>query len=444
MRKFFFISFFFLATISYAQYKISGTITASNKQTSALLYKIQDLKLTFVQKTQLTKNRFQFLLPENSVSGMYRIIYDPQNNRFIDVIFHQENIDFKYNDVNGLSTIQFVESAENREYQLSMKLIGNAHKILDSLQLAYLQDASKKTATAYQKKSIAYLKTKNSILERSKKLFVKQIIQANFQHYSPEVIPSAKDYLDYKYTHFFDAISFNNEQITNSSLFIDKITDFVFYLNTSDNQKTQEKIYKKGVNEVVTKATNPILKKNIIELLLYLFTSEKKTSVVDFILENYFKKLPLTLQDTEFKQSILEELATEIGRTAPDFSWSENSQDFALSKLKSTQNYVLVFWSTSCSHCRKEIPELYTFTKEKTNVKVIAFGMETNADKWANFTKPLKKWHHALGLGKWENETAKMYQIYSTPSYFVLNENKKIIAKPETLEGLKNIIGLMH
>ena len=66
--------------------------------------------------------------------------------------------------------------------------------------------------------------------------------------------------------------------------------------------------------------------------------------------------------------------------------------------------------------------------------------MEENAVRWEQMKKDFPHWHHALGLGKWENKTAKTYSIYSTPSYFVLDKNKKIIEKPALFEDLKIIL----
>jgi len=144
------------------------------------------------------------------------------------------------------------------------------------------------------------------------------------------------------------------------------------------------------------------------------------------------------LQDKKFKTEKLALFATEIGRIAPDFSWTEKGKKLQLSSLNEAENYVLVFWSTSCSHCLREIPQLHTFLKDKKNIKVIAFALEKDAFVWENYSKTnLYGWHNVLGLKKWENQVAKTYQIVSTPSYFVLNKNKKIIAKPEEIEDLK-------
>ena len=49
----------------------------------------------------------------------------------------------------------------------------------------------------------------------------------------------------------------------------------------------------------------------------------------------------------------------------------------------------------------------------------------------------MDKWINVLGLNKWENEYAKKYDIVSTPTYFVLDSDKNILLKPESLEELE-------
>ena len=78
--------------------------------------------------------------------------------------------------------------------------------------------------------------------------------------------------------------------------------------------------------------------------------------------------------------------------------------------------------------------------KGKTNTEVIAFAMETSDGVWSNYRLKMPGWHHVLGLGKWENPTAKTYQINSTPSYFILGMDKQIISIPRTIDDLKFIL----
>jgi hypothetical protein len=80
---------------------------------------------------------------------------------------------------------------------------------------------------------------------------------------------------------------------------------------------------------------------------------------------------------------------------------------------------------------------VHKFLKENDKVKVIAFSLEKDAIGWISFKKTLPNWHHVLGLNKWQNKIARTYNIISTPSYFILDANKKIIAKPTELKDVK-------
>ena len=87
-----------------------------------------------------------------------------------------------------------------------------------------------------------------------------------------------------------------------------------------------------------------------------------------------------------------------------------------------------MFWSTTCSHCLNEVPQLYEFINENKKVHVIAIALENDEYGFNHHTEKFEKWTNVLGLGKWENKIAKEYKIVSTPSYFILDANKKIIS----------------
>ena len=171
------------------------------------------------------------------------------------------------------------------------------------------------------------------------------------------------------------------------------------------------------------------------------FESSKNLEIIDYLFDNHYNKLPIELQNAKFKTEKQALFATEVGRVAPDFSWSENGRNRKLSTLNDAETYVLVFWSTSCSHCLKEIPELHSYMKTKPNMKVIAFALENDAFAWEVYKKNnLPGWHNVLGLNKWENKTARTYQVYSTPTYLVLDKSKKIIAKPNAIKDVKEFL----
>ncbi|MCG8701648.1 MAG: DUF5106 domain-containing protein [Bacteroidales bacterium] len=96
---------------------------------------------------------------------------------------------------------------------------------------------------------------------------------------------------------------------------------------------------------------------------------------------------------------------------------------------------VLVFWSPDCEHCRVEVPilyDLYVDSVAHKNVKVISVNTayeKAGKISWIDFIneKKLYKWVNAWN--PYSYDPKELYNIDATPEIFVLDENKKIVAK---------------
>ena len=80
---------------------------------------------------------------------------------------------------------------------------------------------------------------------------------------------------------------------------------------------------------------------------------------------------------------------------------------------------------------------MYEFVKGNEDVKVIAIGLEDEPSQWQREIAKYPEFDHILGLGKWQNEIGRSYNVTSTPTYFVLNGDKKILAKPYDFPAYK-------
>lgn len=111
---------------------------------------------------------------------------------------------------------------------------------------------------------------------------------------------------------------------------------------------------------------------------------------------------------------------------------------------------ILYFWEADCGHCKTATPELHKVFQDLKNkdVKVVAvnlLGGEEGKVKWINFV-------NEHGLYDWINcwnpydfEFKKIYDIQTTPSLFVLDSNKKILAKKITpTQAGEIILSLMN
>ena len=440
----------FFTSISFSQHKIKGIMFPKVKTDWVIVYKIEGTKQVFVNNTTLKTDSlkignkkeaasvFEITLPSYAKSGAYRATYALEGAGSVDFFYHKEDVTFRFNPQFPDETITFLKSEENKLYREYITKISTAQEKLDSIQIAAFQNPGLNSKEPYKKALAKVLKTQQKYEELAKNKYIFPLVKATSRNNVPEIETSPNAYMEAMKTTYFDKIDFSNETLRNSSFITDRVADFVFYLNFSDDEKTQQNLYKEAIKKVLGKIKNQTYQKEIIEFIITQFEATKNLEIIDYLFENQYNKLPVNLQDAKFKKEKLALFATEIGRIAPDFSWTEKGKKMQLSTLNDASEYVLVFWSTTCSHCLREIPQLHTYLRDKKNIKVIAFALEKDATVWESFTKTnLFGWHNVLGLKKWENEVAKTYQIVSTPTYFVLDKNKKIIAKPDEIDDVK-------
>jgi thiol-disulfide isomerase/thioredoxin len=440
MKKLFLLLFLVSFSLQ-AQYKISGEMKPASKYTWVILYKTEGARQVFVKSGKVANGKFSFKLPADAKPGAYRVNYKTEGNGFVDFLFNKEDVAFTFNPAKAEQTIRFSKSTENKLYQEYINVVSNQQYKTDSLQIAYLKNPQAKTASLYRTQLAKIAALQKQYLKKSSGKMVSHFIKATNRYNSSVIAKDPQVYLKSINDHFFDTIDFNNKALYNSTFLVDRITDYVFYMNYSDDPTKQRELHNTAVKIVLEKAKDQTFKKDIIEFLITQFVNASNIDFADYVLNSYYKKLPANIKNAKFISNYLERTIVEIGRIAPEITWKTNGENYKLSTINEANNYVLVFWSTSCGHCLKEIPQLHTFTKNIKNSKVIAFGMEESNDKdWNKMIRSFTGWHHAIGLKKWENPIARTYQIYSTPTYIVLDKNKKIIAKPETLDELQKIM----
>lgn len=105
---------------------------------------------------------------------------------------------------------------------------------------------------------------------------------------------------------------------------------------------------------------------------------------------------------------------------------------------------VLVFWDPTCGHCITEIPKMDSAYKASWKKKgVTMFGVKTEGTQaeWTKFIKDknLAGWIHVWDPG-YKSNYRKFYDVYSTPLVYLLDENKKILAKRLGVEQLEEFL----
>jgi len=463
LKKVFLLGLIISFTSLFSQHTIKGKLTPVGKNSWAILYKLNGVNQKYVDNANFDNKKFTkegeftVTVPKGYPTGMYRLLYDNENNKFIDFIYNNEDVIVEFHPDYPSQLVKYDKSDENKIFQKYIAEVSVLQNRLDSLQVAYFQTKDKKEeiklSTVYSTDLVELSKTQKSFETNSKDKLANHFIKASNRYFSKNLIKDTNEYLKAIKSHYFDYVDFNSSVLLKSSLLIDRVMDYVFYLNTSEDSKTLVKLRKEGIEMALSKVSKPELKKDVVESLLYTFAQQENIEMVDYLLKDHFTKLPVALQDFEFKALIKDMLKTTIGNKAPNLVWQEKGEDKSLYNLnlKEKKYYLVVFWSTTCSHCLKEMPILQKYLDDKKDIQVIAVALETKASKigWVDEKYYYEDFIHVLALSSdnentYQSSYVKDYGVNSTPNFFLLNSDKTIISKPYDVKELKEVYALLQ
>ncbi len=418
-----------------AQKSISGTFSPAEEYKWFILYKLKTTHQEYIDNGKIVDGKLNYTFKDDAPKGMYRLVYGmPQESENFDFIYGgTEDITFVFDEKGSEFTI-------SKENKLNTSYFSSVNLIKREINQFYQSGQTNKEAFLTIFKT---LQDTQDIFEKE----AKGTIAYNF-------IKASRAYIPMKYEepaemvgnirkHYFDHVDFSNPQLQNSDFIADKISNYVFTALPLKEYTGEELIeaYKKNI-EVVSKkiATVPTeYQKTLFNVLWEQMVVLENEGIAIHIADTYLIPLAKELNDKELIKKLETHKRLAFGVVAPEITWVKDNETQKLSELKGAENYIIVFWSSTCSHCLKEFPKLKTFveSQEKDKFKVIAIGLEDERASWANETSFYPGFIHILGLEKWDNEIGNTYDVTSTPTFFILDKDKRIIGKPYGVKELE-------
>jgi len=99
---------------------------------------------------------------------------------------------------------------------------------------------------------------------------------------------------------------------------------------------------------------------------------------------------------------------------------------------------ILYFWEPNCGHCKEATPKLKAYYEKAKNDNIEVFAVCTTADKvkWTQYIEDNK----LTWINGWDPDRSShfdyYYNVQSTPMVYILDRNKKIIAKKLSVEDI--------
>ena len=439
MKKILLSFLIIFSSIIYGQ-TFKAKIISSKKYPWSILYQVKNIRQVYIDNKQPDSTGVLTYQMKGLTPGEYFLLYDMDHQKYFYFVYNNKDVELKvYPEKNN--KIEITQSKENKIY---LPFAGKR-----DLVVALMDDVEKKKINGtLQASDIAFFnksrKNLDSLIQayqkKSKGLLVENYIKNSGEYYPDIKLPKEK-YFEEKLLHYFDNINLNNPELSGSKIILEKINKYVFNINPpSDPSKTTEE-YKKRVNKILSLVNREELRNN---LILYFIQSFVKTDgkVSKYLIENYYNKMPEKYQNLINIQSIIDDLGLLEGEQAPDFEFTDLKTKRRLSDIKGKYT-VLIFWSATCPHCLRAMPKIQKFMKGKKDFTVVAIGLESDQADWMREHYFYPEYIHGVFINKknkWNQDIIKKYHITETPTFFILDKNKKIIAKPYAVEDLEKTV----
>ena len=430
MKKIFY-SLLFIPLVLTAQHKISGMFAPAKEFTYAFLYHATPKGISYIDRCKVESDgSFSIALDSSAPTGIYKIVYGlpPEENNFDFIYDGKEDIALNFDLDKGLD---FTESNENKlwsSYTKSMELVNKA------ISNYYSKESSDKNAFNDIFKTLK--ETQDAYENASKGTLALTFIQAN-RPYIPKNYENVSTYSKNLKQTFLQQVDFENQLLQSSDFLSERVMAYVFGMSTHNNDG-----YKRDIDHLVglMANTNPSVKITLLHMIWTRFVNSNNEAMANYVTNTHLLDLSKEAGYPQLVDILTAYKNNSIGNKAQNFDIPnyDNGKSTTLYDLNIADKYLIIFWSSTCSHCLEELPEVKDMIPE--NTKVIAIGIEEDAENWKKTIENYPNFIHVLGLKKWDNEIVKAYTINSTPSFIVLDKDKSIKAKPFDLEALKEAL----
>jgi len=427
---------------------INGRINGLQQKTIYLFDYYGEKNTLIDSATVNDRNDFQLKLKPNQPVGLLKLKLT--DDKSIDIVFNNENISFSTN-LNYLTdSMNVFQSVENKLYYSYLNQRNKTHIKLEILN---------QVLSNYPEKDSFYLSAKNeflalqlrheismqNIVNEQPLSFTARIIKMEKSPLvNPEIKPALRN--DYMRRHFMDDVMFDDTLLIRSNVLSSRLIMYLsFYRNPQFSKDKQETEFIKAIDTILQKVrVNERVYEFAIDYLIKGFEKYGYDRLITHIaLNSRFEEEcvnPERREQLEKKIENLKRLA--VGKTAPDFEMTcSNKQNTTL--LDITSNYtLLLFWASWCPHCNLLMPELKdVYDKYKNKLTLIAISIDTDKEAYQDFlAKNPTKWIDCCDFMGWECKAVKDYDVFATPTMYLLDRDKKILSKPITINELKDAL----
>jgi thiol-disulfide isomerase/thioredoxin len=393
--------------------------------------------------------------------GIYLVIFPSMNNKYFEVLINDDQTFSLETDTADLLRHMKVKGNDEvkafYDYQVRMldfyDKVSKLNKEYKAEKDPKKKEEIKKQIQEVNKEVRAYWE---SIVKKQPNTLLAAIVKALIEPEIPEFnIPDTvknKDSLlqvkRYYYikNHYFDNLDLSDPRLLHTPLYYRRVNNYFTKLLVQN----PDTIIKEGHKLIKMASGNH---KTYQYMVAYMLGYYERTKIMGMdkvfldIAKNYYLSGKADWVDSTFLSKLEDRVRkiepNIIGEKAHDLKPMEMDNGAFTSLYKVDADYtILVFWDPGCGHCKKAMPKIKKIHDKfkNKNVEVFAVCTITDTAEWKKFIREKQLDDFINVIDRYNlSHFIDYYDIYSTPVIYLLDKDKKIIAKridPEQLDEL--------
>ena len=436
-------------------YEINVTIMDLQDSTVFLAYHLGDKQyIKDTAKLDRSGNgifRGQQTLPQ----GIYMIVL-PGRKYFEILISDNQRFSLNCTFSDYFNTLKFTGSKENSafvEYQ----------KNWVTMQQTAIAISKRIQNNKQNNDSLKILGSVQKLQEENMKAYLKSVVKANEGNFlgtlvkgllpidipkftipigykNPDSIRWVMNY-NYNKNHFFDNIDLNDERLIRTPLLYSRLDSFF----TNVLIQSPDTINKE-IDKLINKCSSNYKMFQFVSVYLFNHFRESEIMGHDAVMVKIADDIYLSGKadwvTREFKDDLRKQIdlirPNLIGKKAENMVMDSYKGIFVSLYDVEKDFTVLYFWEPNCGHCQEATPKLKAYYDKPKDYSLEVFAVCTTADKekWTKYIEDNK----ITWINGWDPKRISHFDFYynvqSTPTIYVLDKNKKIIAKKLAVEEI--------
>lgn len=395
--------------------------------------------------------------------GVYFLVLD-KSKIFDFVVSYDQRFDMETSSEDYIRNMKVAGDEDNKLFFENMTFNMERHKeaepfikVLQDTTIAKDSPAKKAAQESFSKVNEKVLAYQNDVIVKYPTTLTARIFKTTKQIVIPDPPKKADGSIDsafqfrYYREHFFDYFDVSDEALIRMPrpLYQEKLKEYLSKLFVPDpdtitkainklaeKAKKNQETYKYLVWNCLVNYQSPEIM-GLDRVYVNLYDKYYASGEMDFWISDAIKK---NLKD--YAEKLRGSMVGDQGRNL--MMQDQNLQPKSLYDIKKKYTFIF-FYDPDCGHCREETPKLVEFynkNKVKFDLEVFAVTIDTSMQKMKDFIKEFKTagWVNVNGPRSYQGLYTKSYYAEQTPTLYILDNKKKIIAKKPPIDKLEEFL----